>query len=95
MSKKKPDAPEAIKPSAGERDYESEGHLRTLLDAEMIKQDPNKMAKIHKLASGHQKAITSIQQLRQIHQEKYGAGAKKSNKVQSDNPEGDDSDLGT
>lgn len=96
MPKKKPDsmpaAPSDATPKAGERDYEAEGHLRTLLDAEMIKQDPEKMAKLHKLAGNHQKAITSIQGLRDLHQQKFGPGAKK---AKAAGPDSDDSDLGT
>lgn len=59
----------AGKPS---HDYETEGHLRTLMDAEQIKQDPEKMKKVHKLAGRHKMAIRSIQQLKDLHQSKYG-----------------------
>lgn len=58
-------------------DPEAQSHLRTLLDAEMIKQDPAKMAKVHKLAGRHQKAITSIGDLKDTYQQKFGAKAPK------------------
>jgi hypothetical protein len=93
MPKKKADAPLEIKPSAGERDYETEGHLRTLMDAEVIKQDPEKMAKVHKLAGKHHKAIRSIQDIRAAHQEKFGP--KKPGPKADPDGDGDNSDLGT
>lgn len=58
-------------------DPEAQSHLRTILDAEMIKQDPVKMAKVHKLAGRHQKAITSLNDLKDTYQEKFGAKSKK------------------
>jgi hypothetical protein len=53
-------------------DYETQGHLRTLMDAEHIKRDPVKMKKVHKLAGRHKKAITSIQDLKDTFNEKFG-----------------------
>lgn len=58
-------------------DYETQSHMRTLMDAEMIKQDPNKMQKVHKLAGRHQKSIKSIQDLKDSYDEKFGKGALK------------------
>lgn len=58
-------------------DPEAQGHLRTILDAEMIKQDPVKMAKVHKLAGRHQKAITSLNDVKDAYQQKFGAKPKK------------------
>lgn len=53
-------------------DYETQGHLRTLMDAEMIKADPEKMKKVHKLAGRHHKAIKSIKDLKDAYQDKFG-----------------------
>ena len=40
--------------------YETQGHLRTLTEAHGIMNDPEKMAKVHKLAGRHGKAIAAI-----------------------------------
>lgn len=72
-------------------DYETEGHLRTLMDAEKIKNDPDKMKKVHKLAGRHSKAIKSIQDLKDTYDEKFGKGALKP-KGQSSVPGDSDSD---
>lgn len=67
-------------------DYETKNHLDTLMQAEMIKADPVKMAKVHKLAGRHMKAlsgikappeikaprITSIKQLKGALNQKFG-----------------------
>jgi hypothetical protein len=75
MKKSKPETVPAMpKP---DRDYETEGHLRTLMDAEMIKGDPEKMAKVKKLAGRHRKHITSIADLKDTYNEKFGAKAPK------------------
>lgn len=60
---------------APENDYETKGHLSTLMDAEMIKSDPEKMKKVHKLAGRHHKAIKSIKDLKDTYQEKFGQPA--------------------
>jgi hypothetical protein len=74
MKKSKPAEAAALpKP---DRDYETEGHLRTLMDAEMIKGDPEKMAKVKKLAGRHRKHITSIADLKDTYNEKFGPKAK-------------------
>jgi hypothetical protein len=71
--------------SKSEEDYQTEGHLRTLMDAENIKSDPEKMKKVHKLAGRHKKAITSIRDLKNTYQDKYGQPSQKA-------PKGDDDD---
>lgn len=58
-------------------DHEAQHHLRTILDAEMIKQDPAKMAKVHKLAGRHEKAIKSLADVKEAYQQKFGAKPKK------------------
>lgn len=63
-------------PSDPMNDYEAKDHLDTLMRAEMIKADPEKMKRVHKLAGRHSKAIKSIQDLKDLHNTKYGPGAK-------------------
>lgn len=60
------------KPTQDDNDYETQGHLKTLMDAEAIKSDPAKMQKVHKLAGRHKKAIKSIQDLKDAYQQKFG-----------------------
>lgn len=60
-----------------ENDYETQGHLRTLIDAHGIMSDPAKMEKVHKLAGRHNKAITSIQGIKDAYNTKFGSGSKK------------------
>lgn len=45
-------------------EYEIKNHMDTLIKAHEIASDPEKMAKVHKLAGRHKKAITSIKQLK-------------------------------
>jgi hypothetical protein len=68
-------APKAIDPKMD--DYETEDHMRTLMRAEDIKADPEKMERVHKLAGRHAKSIKSIQDLKNTFDEKFGKGALK------------------
>lgn len=43
--------------------YETQGHLRTLQDAHSIINDPDKMAKVHKLAGRNMKALAGIKKV--------------------------------
>ena len=43
-----------------QNDYETQGHLKTLMDAHEIMGDSDKMAKVHKLAGRHHKALKGI-----------------------------------
>lgn len=73
MSKKKVDGlAAAATPAVPNDDYETQNHLRTLMDAEMIKSDPVKMDKVHKLAGRHHKAIKSISDLKELRNSKFG-----------------------
>lgn len=45
-------------------DYETKGHMSTLIEAHGIMSDPEKMKKVHKLVGRHAKAIRSIQDLK-------------------------------
>lgn len=64
------------KVAAPQDDYETQNHLRTLMDAEMIKMDPDKMKKVHALVGRHSKAIKSLQDLKDTYQQKYGPKQK-------------------
>lgn len=44
--------------------YEVQGHLETLQKAHGIMNDPDKMAKVHKLAGRHAKALAGIKALK-------------------------------
>lgn len=59
-----------------ENDYESQGHLRTLIEAHGIVNDPVKMERVHKLAGRHHKAITGIQDLKNTYNEGMKAKGK-------------------
>jgi hypothetical protein len=63
-------APKGIEP------YETENHLRTLIDAHEIVNNPDKMKAVHKLAGRKHKAVSairSISQLRQVSNDKQMA----------------------
>lgn len=62
-------------------DPEAGSHLKTLMDAEMIKQDPEKMAKVHALAGRHLNGIKSIQDLKDQYTSKFGGKPKKSSTI--------------
>ncbi len=64
-------------PPKPDNDWEVEDHMRTLMRAEDIKSDPVKLAKVHKLAGRHSKQIKSIQDLKNVFDEKFGKGALK------------------
>jgi hypothetical protein len=55
-----------------ELEAQAKGHLSTLMEAEEIKSDPAKMERVKKHAGRHMKAITSIQDLKDLHDAKYG-----------------------
>lgn len=44
--------------------YETEGHMRTLMDAHEVANNPAKMRAVHKLAGRHTKALSAIKSLR-------------------------------
>lgn len=66
------------------QDYETEGHLRTLMEAHGIMGDHEKMKKVHALAGRQHKALAGIKKvsvtgtndLRSLYNKKFGAGAK-------------------
>lgn len=78
----KNDLAKPMDPNKAVDDYETQGHLKTLMDAEMVKMDPDKMAKVHALVGRHSKAIKSVQDLKDTYQSKFGA--KKSADVEPD-----------
>lgn len=74
------------------KDYETQGHLETIVKAHQILMDPDKMKKVHKLAGRHEKAIKSIGDLKDLVQKKYGPQPKTAKQQSSDND--DDGDMG-
>lgn len=66
-------------------DYEAHGHLKTLIDAHQIKNNPDKMARVKKLAGRHADAIKgliepkSIKGVKQAYNDKYGSGGSENN----------------
>ena len=54
---------------------ETSAHLHHLVKAHEIINDPVKMAAVHKLAGRHDKAIKSIQDIKNYNQAKYGKPA--------------------
>lgn len=85
MSKKK-EITEGLGQSIGvgaaqpEKDYETEGHLKTLMDAHGIMGDEEKMTKVRALAGRQHKALAGIKKvkvkstndLRDLHNKKFG-----------------------
>ena len=58
--------------------YKVQGHLDTLMQAHGIMNDPEKMAKVHKLAGRKNAAIRSIADLHNTYNNKFGgANARK------------------
>lgn len=55
-----------------ESDYEAEDAHRTLMQAEEIKQKPDLMKRVAKIAGRKHKAITKLKDLTDMYQQKYG-----------------------
>lgn len=75
-----------------ENDYEAQGHLRTLIEAHGIMNDPDKMKKVHKLAGRHHKAISGIKSIEELKQKRNELGLKKANPMAAmvdNDPEGE------
>lgn len=79
----KKDSPPIEPAKEAMEDYDTKYDLETLVKAEMIKEHPEKMAKVKKLAGRHHKALTgikdfappsinSIEDIKQIKNKKYG-----------------------
>ena len=85
------DAPKGSKDMADPNndDYETKGNLDTLMKAHAIMSHPPTMAKVHALAGRHKKAITSIQDIKDHYNTKFGPGAKKQNALVASPPAGD------
>lgn len=47
-------------------DWETKGHLNTLMDAHKIINDPDKMAKVNKLAGRHKDALAHLTEMKPI-----------------------------
>lgn len=52
--------------------YETENHMRTLMDAHEIMNNPHKMKAVHKLAGRHANAIRGIKDIQSHYNMKYG-----------------------
>lgn len=51
---------------ASNDDWETKGHMNTLLDAHEIMNDPHKIAKVKKMVGRHKKAINSLRDLKDV-----------------------------
>jgi hypothetical protein len=72
---KKLDTSVPSQPKKEETDYEAEGAMRTLMDAEKHKADPKMMKRVHAIAGRHMKALKAIkstQDIRDIYNDKFG-----------------------
>lgn len=65
-------APAQQEKSEEQLNMEAKRHFDTLMEADEIKNDPKKMEHVHKIAGRHMKAIHSIQDLKDLHEAKYG-----------------------
>lgn len=68
-------------------DYDVKNHLDAIVKAHQVISNPKKMKKVHALVKGHKKAISSIQDLRDLSQRRYGGVGGKPKTA-------DDDDLG-
>ncbi len=64
MARKKD--PEVAAPMADNEDWESKGHLETIMKAHELMGDDEKMEKIHKLAGRHKKALEHLTSMKPI-----------------------------
>lgn len=55
-----------------DEDYEARNDMDTLMRAEEIKGDEHRMKRVHKHLKGHKKKIRSIEDLKALHQAKFG-----------------------
>lgn len=53
-------------------EWQTKGHMQTLLDAHEIMNNPHKMKAVHKLAGRHANAIKGIQDIKDHYNDKYG-----------------------
>lgn len=93
MAKKAPGAELAQsepKPSKQDLDYQTEGHLRTLGEAADIMSDPEKMARVHKLAGRKHKALKGMLQMSKSPKIKTMDDLKKKAYSKDNEPDGND-----
>lgn len=62
-----------------DRDWESESHARTVMEAHEIMNDPDKMKAVHKHLKKKKKAMKSVDDLIKFRNDKYGAKAPTDN----------------
>jgi hypothetical protein len=79
MKKMKGNALAQSAPMASEKDMEMEDgmHMDTLMKAHELMTDPVKMKRVHALAGRKHKAITSLNDIKNALNEKFGPKAKK------------------
>lgn len=58
-----------------DQDYEAASHMKTLLDAHEIASNPDHMKAVHALAGRHKKVLTSLKDLKDHYQTKFGQPA--------------------
>ena len=63
---------EPKKPTSIGEDWDAKDHLRTLVDAHEVMNNPEKMKKVKKLIAHHKKTFKSIDEVKAYRQEKYG-----------------------
>ena len=70
-------------------EWETKGHMQDLINAHQIINDPVKMAAVHKMVGRHQKAMKSIQDIKDYSNAKYGVQSLKN---QPDSDDDNDND---
>jgi hypothetical protein len=70
-----------------EHDYQTENDMDTLMRAEEVKQDKHRMQRVAKRVGRKHKAITSLKDLTDVYNQKYGA--KSQNSLDDENDMGE------
>lgn len=65
-----------MEPTKQPEKYQVREWLNTVADAHEIQNDPEKMKHVHKLVGRHKKAITSLKDLKDAYNDKFGPDAK-------------------
>lgn len=70
-------SPDKLDPDSTPSEWETKDHMNTIIGAHEIINNPVKMKAVHALAGRHNKAIKSIQDIKNYNQDTYGPKAKK------------------
>lgn len=81
-------------PNKAPEKYETEGHLRTLIEAHGIMNNPVHMKAVHKLAGRHHKAVSGIKSLDDLRAVSNAKHMAKGASLQALANGGDDADGG-